>query len=213
MSSVTETVLIKEKVKKIAKTGNTAAIYIPREIKEYLRVGDAITFDVVIKGNNLEITIRKPLHNFGISDVQKMATECHFKTEYHKPVGYVTVLEAAKENVVIGCTHNHKDNMQPAYVTISKKFTDVDYRAYDHISSWATNLEDANVAVRVEGDLDAINMLKDPERYKLTQAKAFEKLKGSGKKIGLSVTCRFDGKNNAIKEVRECINKLSGLNP
>ena len=205
--------MIKEKIKKIAKTGNTAAIYIPREVKEYVRVGDAITFDAVIRGNNLEITISKPLHNFGIADMQKMAAESKFETEYHKPVGYVAVLEAVREGVVIGCTQNHKDGMQPVYVTISKKFMDVDYRSYDRVLSWAAKSGDDNVAVRAEGDLDAINMLKDPKRYKLTKVKAFKTLKESGKKVGVSVTYRFDGKNNTIKEVKECIDRLSRLNP
>ena len=81
MSSVPETVLVRQKSRTVGRTGNTAAIYVPREIKEYLGKGDRITFDAVIKGNILKLVICKQLYNFDIADVHKISDQCGFKTE------------------------------------------------------------------------------------------------------------------------------------
>lgn len=213
MSSVSETVLVKEKPKKIGKTGNTAAIYVPSEVKEYLRIGDNITLDVVIVGNQLKFVVSKPLYNFGIVDITKLSAEQGFKIEYHKTVGDVTVLEATKDNLTLSYTQNRGDGIQPAHVIVSKKLTSVNYNTYDNISSLASKLKKKfDVIVRPEGDLDAINVLKEPKHYKLTKEKAFKLLEKSGKKVGVSITCRFDSKKNNIEEIKNFIDELSKLN-
>jgi hypothetical protein len=213
MSSVSETVLVKDKPKKIGKTGNTAAIYVPSEVKEYLRIGDNITLDVVIVGNQLKFVVSKPLYNFGIVDIQKLSADGGFKTDYHKMVGDVTVFEATKDNLTLSYTQNRGDGIQPAHVIVSKKLTSINHNKYDNILSLASKLKkNFDVVVRPEGDLDAINVLKEPKRYKLTKEKAFTLLEKAGKKVGTSITCRFDSKKNNIEEIKNAIDELSKLN-
>lgn len=213
MSSVSETVLVKELSRKIGKTGNTAAIYVPSEVKKYLQIGDSITLDVIIEGNKLKFVVSKPLFNFGIADIQRLATRHRFKTEYYKTVGDVVVFEAAKGNLTLSYTQNRGDGIHSAYVIVSKKLTSVNYNTYDNISSLASKLKKKfDVIVRPEGDLDAINVLKEPKRYKLTKEKAFKLLEKSGKKVGMSITCRFDSKKNNVDEIKNSIDELSKLN-
>ena len=214
MSSVSETVLVRQKSKTIGKTGNTAAIYIPREIKEYVDEGDKITFDAVINGNVLELVICKQLYNFDVADVRKISDKYEFKTEYDKTIGDVTILEATKGDMTLSYAQNRGGHVRPANVIVSKKLTDVNHDVYDGVWSWATRLQEKfDVIVRTEGDIDVINMLKEPKRYKITREKAFNLLKESGKTVGVSITCRFDSKNNTTEEIKKSLDELSEPNP
>lgn len=213
MSGVSETVLVRQKSKTVGKTGNTAAIYVPREIKEYLDTGDRITFDAAIISNVLKIVICKQLYNFDIADVRKLSDRYGFKTEYDKILGDVTVFEATQGDVTLGYTQSRGEHVQPARVAISKKISDINHDMYNRISSWAADMGEKfdDVILRTEGDLDVINMLKEPRRYNLTSEKTFRLLHESGKTVGVSVTCRFESKNNTIREITGCIDELSRL--
>lgn len=210
---IPETKLIQEMTKKIGKTGNTAAIYIPSKIREYLPIGDEITLNVVIRGNQLEFVIHKMLYNFEVVDMQSVSDERGFEMNYNKTVEDVIVLEAAKGDTTLSYTQNCGDGVQPARVAVSKKITDVDHNTYNNIMLWAKQRKKLDVVIRPEGDLDTINVLKDPGRYRLTMEKAFNLLKESGKEIGVLVTCRFDSKNNTVEEIKYSIDELSNLNP
>ena len=60
-----------------------------------------------------------------------------------------------------------------------------------------------------EGDLNTINLLKDPKRYKLTEKKAIESLRKSGRKVGVSVTVRFNSMKNTLDQITSALSKLS----
>ena len=64
MSSVPEIKLVSEKTRTIGKTGNTMAVYIPREVKKYVSIGDKIVLDASIDGKYLKLVIRKRLVQF-----------------------------------------------------------------------------------------------------------------------------------------------------
>ena len=68
-----------------------------------------------------------------------------------------------------------------------------------------------NAITRFEGDVDTIKVLKEPERYKVKMAEAFELLKKRGSKIGLSVVIRLDNMKNNLDQVRSSLEKLSAL--
>ena len=116
--------------------------------------------------------------------------------------------------MTLSYTQSHVDGVRIAHAAVSKKIMNVSHDMYDNISSWAIHLKKKfDAIVRTEGDLDAITVLKDPKHYKLTRENAFELLEKSGKKIGISVTCRFDSNSNTVEEIQRSIDELSRLKP
>lgn len=213
LSDASETVLVQETLKKIEKAGDTAAINVPSEVREYLDEGDEITLRVTIKENLLEFLIRKPLYNFGIADVRKISDEHGFKTNYDSTLSGVTVLESTKDNLTLNYTQNREDVVQPAHVAVSKKIPAANHDTYNNVVLWARPRKHLDVLIKPDGDLDTINILQDPEYYRLTREKAFKLLTESGKRIGVLAMCRFDSKNNTVDEIKNSIDELSNLNP
>ncbi len=211
--SITETILSKEQPRKIGKAINATTIYVPSEVEEYLRVGDSITLNAVIVGDQLKLTLSKPLYNFGIADVARLSDETGFKTNYCGTLGGVTTFESVKDDLTLSYTQDRIDIIQPAYVTVSKKLTNVDYGTYEDILLRASKMKKKfDVIVSPDGDIDIIRAIRDPERYKITRKKAFEMIKKGGHKVGMSVTCRLNSKNNGIEEITDFIAASSKLN-
>ena len=212
MSSMTETVLVKEESQKNEKD-HLIAISVPGKIKEYLRLGDSITLDAVIVENQLKLTLTKLIYNFGIADVAKLSDEAGFKTEYNSTQDGITVFASHKDDLTLSYTQYRRDIIQPAHVVVSKKLANVDYDAYEDISLRASKMKNKfNVTVRPDGDIDVIRVIRDPKRYKLTRKKAFNLIEKGGHKAGMVVTCRLNSKNNSIEEIKDFIAESAKLN-
>ena len=211
--SITETVLAKEKSRMTGNTVNATTVYVPSEIKEYLGVGDSITLDAIIAGNQLKLALSKPLYNFGIDDVVKLSDEAGFKTEYLTASSGVTVFSSIKDDLTIKYEQYRRDVIRPATVAVLKSLENVDYDAYEDISLRASRMKKKfDVIVMPEGDAGVFRVLDNPKQYKLTRKKAFRLLEGAGKKIGMSVVCRFDSKNDSIEEIKNFIDESAKLN-
>src|SRR5206468_4661029 len=128
-------------------------------------------------------------------------------------LGDVLVFEAVKDHTQLSYTQSLREKLAPGYVTITGSFQIPTVDDYKRISGYATKLRKRfDVLVRPEGDLDAINLLKDPKRYHSTNnEEALSLLNKSVTEIGLSVVARFDSTRHKIDDVRSALEELTGL--
>jgi len=210
---MSQTILVEEKERKVASTGGTVAIYIPREIKEHYKAGEPITVSAKRDGKNLVIMVYKLLFNFDLEDIKSLAEEYSLVEKENRVIGDVQIFQAEKNNISLSYTENILEELPPAYVTASFKLSNLDYDGYSTVSRYAKHLQKKfDVIVRPEGDLDTINLIKDPEYYKLNRKKAINLLRKSGKKVGASITVRFNSKKNNLDEIKTVLSTLKKLN-
>ena len=198
--------------KRIGKSGGAAALYIPKEARRYIAPGDVVQVETVVTGNEVRITASKRVYNFSLDDIRQL-TRDEFRVEYDKNLGEVLVFEAIKDQTHLSYTQSLREKLAPGYVTIARTFQTPTVDEYKRINGYATKLQRRfDVLVRPEGDLDAINLLKDPKHYHLTsKEEAISLLRKSGKEIGLSVVARFDNTRNKLEDVRSALQELTSL--
>ncbi len=87
-----------------------------------------------------------------------------------------------------------------------------DYEKYKHVTEQIDQLKNKyDLITRTEGDLDVINILKEPSRYKVDIVEALKLLKKAGKKIGLSAVIRFDDGKDDLNRISSALNELMTL--
>ena len=205
-----QTVMMEEKERKVASSGGTVVVYIPREIKEHFKPGEPITISAEIRGKSIVIVVRKRLFKFDLEDLVSFAKKQKLTVKENKIIGDVQIFQAKKNNISLSFTKNLLEEFSPAYVTVSFEKSDLDYNGYSNIFAKAKKLKkEFDVITLPEGDLDTINLLKDPKQYKLTEKKAIEALQKAGKKIGVSTTIRFNSKENDLDQIKSALSKLS----
>ncbi len=201
-----------EEERKIGKSGGTAVLYLPKEARRYVAPGDLVKVTVVVTSDEVKITATKRVFNFGLDDIKRL-TKDEFQVEYDKNLGDVLVFSAIKDHLHLSYTQSLREELAPGYVTITRSFQNPTADEYKRINSYATKLQRRfNVLVRPEGDLDTINLLKEPKHYHLTnQEQAISLLRKSGKEIGLSLVARFDSTRNRIDDVESALKEIAGL--
>jgi hypothetical protein len=203
------TTIVPGEERRIAKSGGTAVLYVP---KEYFAPGDTVRVEVTIVDNQIRLTVEKKLYNFDRGDIRSLAKQYDFTTEYDKELADMLVFNAIRrDGLSLSYTQSRREAIALGYVALSRKLQDLTPEAYIHANSLAKDLKGFDVLVRTEGDLDTINMLKEPERYKLKQDEAIQLIRKSGKKVGLSLVARFDNRKNKLDEVRSAIDQLTKL--
>jgi hypothetical protein len=201
--------VVQEEERRIAKSGGTAVLYVP---KEYFAPGDTVKVEVTIVDNQIRLTAEKKLYNFDLGDIRSLAMQCNFTAEYDKEIADTLVFNAVrKDGISISYTQSRREAMAPGYAALSRKLQNLTPEAYRHASSLTKDLKGFDVVVRTEGDLDTINMLKEPERYNLKQDEVIELIRESGRKVGLSLVVRFDNKKSKLDEVKSALDKLANL--
>ena len=206
---MSQTVLVEERERKVASSGGTVAVYIPKEIKQHFKAGESITIRVELKGKNLVIIVHKSLFSFDLEDIKNLAKEWGLAKKEDAVIGDVQIFEAGKNNISLSFTKNLLEKLSPAYVSVSFKKTNVDHNGYSNILAKAKKLKkEFDVITMPEGDLDTVNLLNDPKRYKLTEKKAIEALQKAGKKVGISITMRFNSKKNTLDQIKSALGKL-----
>jgi len=199
-----------QKMRKVTWSGGGNVIRILPELKEYVKKGDSIEQSFKIEGKKLILIAVKSLFNFDIEDIRNAVKGYKLTEIVNKIIGDVQIFQAEKNNISLSFTKNHLEKFSPAYVTVSFKKSDVDYDEYSNVLDIAKKLKkEFDVITLPEGDLDTINLLKDPKRYKLTEKKAIESLRKSGRKVGVSVTVRFNSMKNTLDQITLALSKLS----
>ena len=161
--------------------------------------------------NQIRITAEKKLYNFDLNDIKNLAKHYDLTTEYDRALEDTFVFNAVRNGLSLSYTQSRRESFAPGYVALSRKLQDLNPESYKRANTLAKELGSFDVIVRTEGDLDTINVLKEPERYKLKQEEAIELIRKSGKKAGLSLVVRFDNKKNKLEEVGSALDQLTKL--
>lgn len=199
--------------KKIAKSGGSAVLYLSNGAKKYINEGDLVKYQLILEGDVVKIVATKRLHNFSLKDLRDLAKSHGFETEYDKRLDNVEVFDARKDRLTLTYTKNANEIPSPANITVSSIFDKIDYEMYKTVSDQiGKQLRDYNIITRFDGDLDTINVLKEPERYEMDMAEAFKILKKAGRKIGLSVIIRLDNRKESLDQVRTALETMEVLN-
>ncbi len=206
--------IIYEGKRKIARSGNTSAIYIPSEGKEYFAPGNEVDVVLLFDNGKIKIEVTKQLFKFNLDNIRALANENGFSVEFDKRLEDAVMFNAVREDgLSISYTRSLRDKMAPAYVTVSRKFQKLNHMSYKKLAGEAADglRKKFDVIIRPEGNLDTINLLKEPEWYKLNLDNALGLLERSDKELGLSIVVRFDNVKNGLDKVKEALYRLSKL--
>ena len=208
MSSVQ--ISIEDKKRTISKTGGTAAMYVPKELREFLGVGDSVKITAKIEGNKIVMTVSKSLFNFGLNEVKNLLDNHDFKIKKEETIGDVNIFQADNEDISLSFTKNLFEKTAPSYITVKKSFSNLDFKKYGDVLKKVEKLKDQfDVIMRPEGDLDTVKVLRNPESYKVDIKKAFTVLKNANKKIGFGIVIRLNNKKNRIDELKSSLEILN----
>lgn len=203
------TVFRYEEERRIAKSGGTAVLYIPNKAKEYFAPGDIVKVEVMIADGQIRIIAKKQIYNFDLNDIRNLTKQYGLTVEYDKELEDALVFNAIRDGLSVSYTQSRRETIAPGYVALSRKLLNLNPESYKRAYDLAKELKKKfDVVVRTDGDLDTINMLKEPERYKLKREEAIELIRRSGRKAGLSFVIRFDNRKNKLEEVENALNQL-----
>lgn len=198
-----------EKERVVSKGGNSSVLYLPRE---YFSPGEKLNSRLEIDlDGNLKLVLTKRLFNFSCNNV-KALVEDHFKIEYDKTVAGTKVFSAIQDDLSLNCTKAPQE-LEPTYVSVSRRFDQVrsvkDYRILSNILKRLLG-KNFDAYIDPEGDMEAIQIFKDPQRYKLKdECEAIEALNETGRKIGFSIIARFNSKKNSTDQIKTALRELS----
>lgn len=198
--------------RKIAKSGGTSVVYLPKEAKELLALGDTVTVKTFLEGRVLRIVIEKILFNFDLQTVRNSLAK-GFDIEYENKLGDILVFVAKKNKTTISYTQSLNDPKSPAHVIVTRMFSDLSPKQYLEVAKTAGGLRSRfDTVIRPEGDLDTISVLENPARFELRDVdEAAKRLGDAGKQLGLSIVLRFNSSRDSIEHVQEGAKELSEL--
>lgn len=212
MSETDSIVLMDNKAKEIAKVQDPSMFYVPEEIRKYLKDGEKITVKAVVQGNILNIIASMPLYNFGVQEIREFAEKHGFESRCDDAAWDIVSFEAQLGDVVLSYTQNKHAKASPATVLVQKTFSDIDGRKDAALSSSVSRLgEKFDVITNPEGDLDVINLLKEPGRFNMTRSEAIAWLSKECKKTGMTVAFRFNNKHHTVADVSAGLAELKAL--
>ena len=199
--------------KKIARSGGSTVLYLSNDAKKYIHEGDLVDYQVILDDNVVKIFITKKLFNFTLEDIKNLVKKHEFEIEYDKTLDHILVFNAIKNHLSLSYTKNVNEKISPANIALSLTWPDVnDYEKYKHVTEQIDQLKNKyDLITRTEGDLDVINILKEPSRYKVDIVEALKLLKKAGKKIGLSAVIRFDDGKDDLNRISSALNELMTL--
>jgi antitoxin component of MazEF toxin-antitoxin module len=202
--------LIEERGRTVSRSGGGNIIRIPSSLNEYVKEGDSIDMIARLEGKKLVIITEKTFFNFDLDEIKALLARERFSIKEDRKIGDVRVLQAEKDNLLVSGTKNILEMTSPAYVTLSFKKMGLNKKEYDSILARTKHLQKKfNVIARPEGDLDTINLLKNPKRYKMSSDEAVELIQKSGRKIGASLNIRFNNRDHILKDIESALVELS----
>src|SRR5665647_3730750 len=179
------TLTIKEEQERIiSRGGNTSLLYLP---KEYFTPGDKVNSQLEIDSDgNLKMVLTKKLFNFTCDNINTLIGT-KFNVEYDKTIAGTRIFSATQDNLRLNCTKSTRD-LEPTNVTVSKQFNKINSpNEYLKLKDFVKRLteKDFEAYIEPEGDLESLNIYKNPQRYKLKdESEAIEALHATGMKIG-----------------------------
>lgn len=198
----------KEEERTVSKGGNASILYLP---KEYFTPGEKINSQLEIDPDgNLKMVLTKRLFHFTCDSIKKLFGN-NATVEYDKTIADTRIFSATQGNITLNCTKSMRD-LEPTYVTVTKRYEQVKSpQEYGKLAESMSGLSKSNfdVYLEPEGDLESINIYKNPQKYKLKdQSEAIDALNATDRKIGFSLVIRFNSKNNTEEQIRSAIKQL-----
>jgi hypothetical protein len=197
-----------EQERTISKGGNTSLLYLP---KEYFTPGDKVNSQLEIDSDgNLKMVLTKKLFNFTCDNINTLIGT-KFNVEYDKTIAGTRIFSATQDSLSLNCTKSTRD-LEPTNVTVSKQFNMIHSpNEYLKLKDFVKRLteKDFEAYIEPEGDLESLNIYKNPQRYKLKdESEAIEALHATGKKIGFSLIIRFNSKKNTTDQIKNALKEL-----
>ena len=192
----------------IARTGGTAAAYIPKELRNYISIGDIVNIRGRIEGDKIVMIISKRLFKFDLDDIKKILLKYDFKNTKEETIGDVEIFQTNNNEISISYTKNLLETTSPGYITVKKVFQNIDFKKYNDLLKTSKKLEEFDVIIRPEGDLDTIKLLRNPNSYQITMKQAFTALEKAKKKISFSVVIRLNSRDNTVEHLQSAIKSL-----
>jgi len=197
----------KEEERTISKGGNSSLIYLP---KEYFTPGEKVSSQLEIDPDgNLKMILTKRLFNFTCDTIKALVGNVN--VEYDRIIAGTRIFSATQGNITLNCTKSTRD-LEPTYVTVSKRLNQISSsKEYAEITDFAKRLTKKNfdAYIEPEGNLDSLNIYKNPQRYKLKdEFEAIDALQETGKKIEFSVVIRFNSKKNSEEQIKAALQEL-----
>jgi membrane-associated HD superfamily phosphohydrolase len=198
----------KAKDRTISQGGNSSVLYLP---KKYFTPGETVSSHLEIDADgNLKMTLTKKLFNFTCDSIKKLVSD-DFKVEIDKKIADNTIFSAVKGNLSLNCIKTKQD-LEPTYVTVTRRYDEMQSpKNYNDLTKIVKTLTEQkfDAYLEAEGNLDSINVYKNPQRYSLkNESEAVEALLNTGKKIGFSLIIRFDSKKNSEQQIKTALNQL-----
>ncbi|MGA2385409.1 MAG: hypothetical protein ABSG33_02625 [Candidatus Bathyarchaeia archaeon] len=200
--------IIQKEERCISKGGNSPILYLP---SKYFKPGEKVNFELEVdQKGNLVAVLTKNLFNFTCEGIQEFAKKS-LEVEYDKVVGGIRVLNAVLGSLTLGCTQSTQ-GLEPAYVTVSRRFTDINSKLdYERLVKAAGKLKSQHLDAYIdaEGDLDSLGVFKAPTRHGLKDnAEAVEVLAETGRKLDFTITVRLDNRENDLDQVKLAVEEL-----
>jgi hypothetical protein len=156
------------------------------------------------------MVLTKKLFNFTCDSI-KALIGTNSNVEYDKTIAGTRIFSATQNSLSLNCTQSTRD-LEPTNVTVSKQFNQIQSpNEYTKLKDFVKRLtkKDFDAYIEPEGDLDSLNIYKDPQRYKLKdESEAIEALHATGKKIGFSLIVRFNSKKNTADQIKAALKEL-----
>jgi len=198
----------KEQEQVVSRGGNSSVLYLPRE---YFTPGEKVHSQLEIDSDgNLKMVLTKKLFNFTCDGIKHLIGN-NFTVEYDKMIAGSRIFSATQGDLSISCTKSTRD-LEPTYLTVSKRFEIKSLKEYAKITDCVKSLakKGFDAYIESEGDLEAVNIYKNPQSYKLKdENEAVEALIDTGKKIEFSVIARFNSKKDNEDQIRTALNDLT----
>ncbi|MFB3889462.1 MAG: hypothetical protein ACE14S_08215 [Candidatus Bathyarchaeia archaeon] len=193
----------------VCKGGNSAVVYLP---KQYFTPGEKLKSQLEIDSDGvLKITLTKKLFNFTCDNIRTL-TGSNFNIEYDKTIAGTRVFSAIQGDLNLNCTKSVRD-LEPTYVTVSRRFDKIQSpKEHRKLTDFLKRLKKTfDAYIEPEGDIDALNVYKEPQRHKLKdELEAVEALHATGKKLDFSIVLRFNSKANTVDEIKQGLRELEG---
>ena len=199
----------KDRERIVSKGGNSSVLYLP---KEYFAPGEKLSSRLEIDSDgNLKMVLTKRLFNFTCDSI-KVLIDNDFNIEYDKTVAGTKVFSANQGDLSLNCTKSPQE-LEPTYVSVSRRFDQIrSIKDYANPLNTLKRLlaQNFDAYIEPEGDLEVVQIFKDPQRYKLKdESEAIEALNDTGRKIGFSIIVRFNSKKNSLDQIKNAFKELS----
>lgn len=202
------TVTVKDEQERIiSKGGNSSLLYLP---KEYFTPGDKVSSQLEIDSDgNLRMVLTKRLFNFSCDNIKALIGS-NFNVEYDKIIASTRIFSSTQGNLSLSCTKS-TSKLEPTYVTVSRRFEVRSSKEYLGLIALLKRLAKKNfdAYIEPEGDVDSLNIYKNPQRHKLKdELEAIDALQQIGKKIEFSIFVRFNSKKNSIDQIKAILKEF-----